>query len=74
MKVMDLRQPRVETRRVENRKAPWVRGWDLRFPVWKQAPDNQGPPRVRIQGSNTICLLTVEHGKLCNSNSFVKLK
>ena len=24
---------------------------DVRFPIWKPAPGNDGPPRVRIQGS-----------------------
>ena len=29
-----------------------VKVMDLRFPIWKPAPGNDGPSRVRIQGSN----------------------
>ena len=47
---------------------------DLRFPVWKPAPRNDGPSRVRIHWSNTICLVTVERGKSCDTIGLFKLK
>ena len=53
---------------------------DLRFPIWEPAPGNNGPSRFLIQGaeskprsSNTICLVTVERGRSCDTISFFKL-
>ena len=59
-----------------------VKLMDPRFPIWKPALGNDGPSRVRIQGSNAnlvacwlnaIYLVTVECGKSCDTISFFKL-
>ena len=47
----------------------------LRFTIWIPAPGSSGPLHIRIQESywNAIWLVTVEHGKPCDTISFVKL-
>ena len=46
---------------------------DLRFPIWKPAPSNDDPSRVRIQESNSTRLVTVERGRSRDTIRFVKL-
>ena len=40
-------------------KISQVKVMDLRFLIWKPAPGKDGSSCVRIQGSNAICLVTL---------------